>query len=342
MSHDMLAIIWFGLWGLIWTVYFILDAYALGTGMLFGKLAKDRAERNQLQESIGPFWGGNEVWLITAGGATFAAFPIVYADMFSFLYEAMMLLLFALILRAAGLEFMHKDDNPKWISTWKWTFIISSYAIPILLGVAFSNLYYGLLIGPNGYEGNLLTLLNRYALMGGALMTALFMTSGALWIMIKTSGEVAERASKVVRYTAIAAGCILPIYFVATANKTRIFDNFNNNPILYVVPLLCMIAAVLTIIFVFRKKIGLAFTTICLTIATLMATGFIGMFPRMLPSRIDDSLSITLFDARGSELNLKIMLIVAAITVPIVIGYQLWSYTLFKTKLTKDNAKGYY
>jgi cytochrome bd ubiquinol oxidase subunit II len=342
MSHDMLAIIWFGLWGLIWTVYFMLDAYSLGTGMLFGSLTKDRAERNQLQEAIGPFWGGNEVWLITAGGATFAAFPIVYADMFSFLYEAMMLLLFALILRAAGLEFMHKDDNPKWISAWKWTFIISSFAIPILFGVAFTNLYYGLLIGPNGYEGNLFTLLHRYALMGGALFTALFITSGALWIMIKTSGEVAERASKIVRYTSIVAGCILPIYFVATANKTSIFDNFNNNPVLYPIPLLCMVTAVLTIVFAFKRKAGLAFTNVCLTIATFMATGFIGMFPRMLPSRIDDSLSITLFDARGSELNLKIMLIVAAITVPIVIGYQLWSYTLFKTKLTKDNANGYH
>ncbi|GGE78047.1 cytochrome d ubiquinol oxidase subunit II [Priestia taiwanensis] len=342
MSHDTLAIIWFALWGVIWTVYFILDAYSLGTGMLFGKITKDRAERNQLQEAIGPFWNGNEVWLITAGGATFAAFPIVYADMFSFLYEAMMLILFALILRAASLEFMHKDDHPKWIATCKWTFIISSFALPVLFGVAFSNLYYGLLIGPNGYEGNLFSLLHRYALLGGALFVALFMTSGALWIMIKTAGEVAERASKIARYTSIAAGGILPIYFVATANKTFIFDNFNDNPILYAIPLLCMITAIMTIVFVFKNKVGLAFTNVCLTIGTFMATGFIGMFPRMLPSRINDALSITLFEARGSELNLKIMFGVAMVTVPIVISYQLWSYTLFKTKLTKQNAKGYH
>ena len=114
MSHDMLAIIWFGLWGVIWTVYFILDGYALGNGMIFPFVTKDRQERNQLQEAIGPFWGGNEVWLITAGGATFVAFPVTYANMFSYLYTPLFLVLLALFARAAGLEFMHKDDSPIW------------------------------------------------------------------------------------------------------------------------------------------------------------------------------------------------------------------------------------
>ena len=158
MSHDTLAIIWFGLWGLIWTVYFILDGYTLGTGMLFPFIAKNRQERNQLQEAVGPFWGGNEVWLITAGGATFAAFPAVYADMFSFLYTSLFLVLISLFIRAIGLEFMHKDDNPLWQAACKWGFFSGSFLIAFLFGVTFANLYRGLLIGANGYEGNLFSL----------------------------------------------------------------------------------------------------------------------------------------------------------------------------------------
>jgi cytochrome d ubiquinol oxidase subunit II len=342
MSHDMLAIIWFGLWGLIWTVYFVLDAWTLGTGMLFPFLAKNRAERNQLQEVVGPFWNGNEVWLILAGGATFAAFPLTYANMFSWLYTPLMLILFALFFRAAGLEFMHKDDHPKWVSACKWAFTISSFLIAFLFGVAFTNLYYGLLVDENGYRGTLFDLLHRYGLMGGLLFVAFFVTAGALWIMIKTEGVVAERAYKAALPASMTTAITLAMYFVATNKETPIFMNYVEKPILYIIPAVAMLAALLTILFVLRKRIGLAFTTISLSIAAFMATGFVGMFPNMLPSRINDEFSVTLFEARGSELNLKIMFIVAAITVPIIIGYQLWSYTIFKQKITKDNAKGYH
>lgn len=182
-------------------------------GMLFPFLAKNRQERNQLQEAVGPFWGGNEVWLITAGGATFAAFPAVYADLFSFLYTPMMLILFALFFRAAGLEFMHKDDAPLWQKSWKWAFTISSFALALLFGVAFANLFYGLKIGPSGYEGTFLGLLHPYGLLGGLLFTSLFIVSGALWIMIKTVGDVAERAYTVARPAAVVAAVVLSLFF---------------------------------------------------------------------------------------------------------------------------------
>ncbi|GMB09896.1 cytochrome bd-I ubiquinol oxidase subunit 2 apoprotein [Thermolongibacillus altinsuensis] len=341
MSHETLAIIWFGLWGLIWTVYFILDGYTLGTGMLFPFITKNRQERNQLQEAVGPFWGGNEVWLITAGGATFAAFPTTYANMFSYLYTPMMLILFALFFRAAGLEFMHKEESPRWQNSWKWSFFGSSVALSFLFGVTFANLYYGLKIGPSGYEGTLLSLLHPYGILGGLLFISLFIVSGSLWIMIKTTGDVADRAYRIARPASVVAAGILAIFFVATSNRTPLFTNFTKLPVLWIIPALAFVASLLTLLFVWQKRIGLAFTNICLTIFSMMATGFIGMFPNMLPSRIADKYSTTLFEAAGSELNLKIMLGVAIVMVPIVIGYQLWSYKLFKEKISKETAKGY-
>jgi cytochrome bd ubiquinol oxidase subunit II len=341
MSHDVLAVTWFGLWGLIWTVYFLLDGYTLGTGMLFPFVSKNRQERNQLQEAIGPFWGGNEVWLLTAGGATFAAFPLVYANMFSFLYEALFLILFALFFRATGLEFMHKVESPKWQTTWKWAFTTASFLIALLFGVAFANFYRGLLIGANGYEGNLLSLLNPYGILGGILFVTMFLLSGTLWIQLKTKGEVAARAKKLSRPISMTAAGALAIFFVATMNWTPLAENFNEYPVLWVIPSLSLLAIILAVVFVYREKVGLAFTGVCLAILTQMASGFVGMFPNMLSSKINNKFSVTLYDAAGSELNLKIMFIVACIFVPIIIGYQIWSYILFKEKIYKHNAKGY-
>jgi cytochrome bd ubiquinol oxidase subunit II len=341
MSHDTLAIIWFGLWGLIWTIYFILDGYTLGTGMLFPFTAKNRQERNQLQEAVGPFWGGNEVWLITAGGATFAAFPAVYADMFSFLYTPLFLVLIALFIRAIGLEFMHKDDHPIWQAACKWGFFAGSFLIAFLFGVTFANLYRGLLIGADGYEGSLFSLLNGYGILGGVLFVSLFLLSGSLWIQLKTAGQTAVRAHRLSRILAGVAPAMLSLFFLATVNQTSLLDNYSQHPILWIVPTIALAAMLASAYFIFKKKIGFAFTAVCVTIFTKMAFGFIGMFPNMLPSRIDSTYSVSLFDAAGSKLNLTIMFIVALIFVPIIIAYQLWSYTLFKEKILKESAKGY-
>jgi cytochrome d ubiquinol oxidase subunit II len=341
MSHDMLAVIWFGLWGLIWTVYFILDGYALGTGMLFPFITSNKQERNQLQEAIGPFWGGNEVWLITAGGATFAAFPVVYADMFHYLYVPLYLVLMALFARAIGLEFMHKEDHPLWQKACIWSFFTGSLLIALLFGITFGNLFRGLLIGKDGYEGTIFSLFNAYGILTGLLFVSLFILSGSLWISLKTSGDVAERAKNISRPAAATSAAILSIFLVATMNRTPLVDNYVEQPVLWIVPVMTLAFVLLTLLFVFRRKIGLAFTFICLTIFSMMAMGFIGMFPNMLPSKIDDAYSVTLYVARGSELNLKIMTGVALLLVPIVIGYQLWSYRIFKEKIHKEQAKGY-
>ncbi len=226
--------------------------------------------------------------------------------------------------------------------TCKWAFTIGSFLIAFLFGVTFANLYYGLQIGKNGYEGNLLSLLNHYGILGGLFFTAIFIVSGALWVMIKTTGEVSDRAYKIARPFSMAAAIILAIFYVATANRTNLFQNFTEYPVLFILPVLAMLMSVLALIMVYKHKIGLAFTFVCLTIAMFMTTGFAGMFPRMLPSRINDAYSTTLYNAAGSQLNLKIMFFVAIVMVPIVIGYQLWSYSIFKNKIHKDSAKGYH
>lgn len=342
MSHDTLAIIWFGLWGLIWAVYFVLDGYTTGTGMLFPFLTKNEQEERQLQEAVGPFWGANEVWLITAGGATFAAFPKTYALMFSFLYTPLFLILFALFFRAIGLEFMHKNENPAWRSFWKWAFFAGSLLIPLLFGVAFSNLFLGLDIDSAGSHITLLGLLNGYGLLGGMTFVALFLLLGAIWIALKTSGDVQQRASKFASHFWIVATAIFALFLAATANKTQLFSNFSANILLWLVPVLSLLTILLVKWFLAGGAFGKAFASMCITVFTLMATGFIGMFPNMLPSRYGSAFSVSLFDAAGSELNLKIMFFVALFIVPVVIAYQVWMYRVFRKKITPEEAKGYH
>lgn len=341
MSHDMLAMIWFGLWGVIWTVYFVLDAYGLGTGMLFPFLAKDQREQRQLQESIGPFWGGNEVWLITAGGATFAAFPLTYALMFSYLYTPLMLILFSLFFRAAGLEFMHKMDHPRWKSFWKWSFFTGSFTITLLFGVAFANLFYGLKIDETGYHGTFLSLLHPYGIAGGLVFVTLFLLSGSSWVAFKTVGEIRTRALNVAKKVWFFAMALLAIFMVATNNLTPLFDKFVQYPALWLLPLLSMTFLLFVMIALNQERPGIAFGGVCASIALLMAGGFAGMFPNMLPSALDPASSVTLFEAAASKLNLTIMLGVALVMVPIVLTYQLWLYRIFREKISPENAKGY-
>ena len=341
MALETLATIWFLLWGVLWTVYFLTDAYTLGTGMLTPLITKNKAERKQMQEVIGPFWGGNEVWLITAGGATFAAFPLVYANMFSSLYEALILLLVCLFFRALSLELMHKEDNPTWQNFCKWCFGVTSLLIPVLLGVAFANFYVGLDLGPNGYEGNFFSLLGMYPILGGLTFVALFLASGSLWVQIKAEGEIADRAYGYSKIMSVVALGLLAIFMVATFNVTTLANNYNENVILYAVPVLSLVSGALAIFMVLKKKIGWAFTFVCLEIATFSAFGFVGMFPNMLISRIDPMYSLTAFNGSGSQGTLQIMFIVAMIFVPIILAYQIWAYFLFRRKVTKDNASGY-
>ena len=190
-----LQITWFALWGLLWAVYFMLDGFVLGTGMLHNFLAKNEKEKQAMVAIVGPVWNGNEVWLITAGGATFAAFPTTYALMFSYLYTALLLLLFALIIRGVSLEFRGKVANSGWKRLWDAGILLGGFLPALLLGVAFGNIFKGLPMDVSGYHGNLFSLLNPYGLLTGVLFVMLFVVHGAIYTSVKTSGDLSGRAS---------------------------------------------------------------------------------------------------------------------------------------------------
>ena len=188
-------IIWFILWAVLWAVYFMLDGFDLGVGILQKFLGRNEAERGAIIRTIGPVWDGNEVWLLTAGGATFAAFPTTYALMFSYLYTALLLILFSLIVRGVSVELRGKEEGAAWRSRWETAFFVSSFLPALLFGVAFGNIFQGLPMDADGYHGNLFTLLNPYGLLTGVFFVLLFIMHGALWIGFKTTGDLSKRAS---------------------------------------------------------------------------------------------------------------------------------------------------
>jgi cytochrome d ubiquinol oxidase subunit II len=193
----ILETIWFLLWGLLWAVFFMTDGFDFGVGTLLPFLGKNDHDRRIMINAVGPLWDGNEVWLLTAGGVTFAAFPLVYAVMFSSLYSALMLILFALIVRGVSLEFRKHVDLPLWRTIWEGCFFIGSFLPALLFGVAFANIFKGLPINQQGlYQGNLFTLLNPYGLLGGVFFLSLFIMHGALWLGIRTEGELHDRAAR--------------------------------------------------------------------------------------------------------------------------------------------------
>src|SRR5512135_454776 len=200
-------VIWFVLWAVLWAVYFMLDGFVLGAGVLHNILGRNEGEKRVLINAIGPVWDGNEVWLITAGGATFAAFPTTYALMFSYLYTALLLLLFSLIIRGVSYEFRGKSEGEGWKKGWDIAIFLGNFLPALLFGVAFGNIFSGLPMDASGYHGSLISLLNPYGLLTGVLFVLLFVEHGALYLSVKTAGEIKTRAHA-------AADKIWPVLFV--------------------------------------------------------------------------------------------------------------------------------
>lgn len=336
----MLETIWFILWGVLWAVYFMLDGFDLGLGSLLPVLAKNERERRIVYNAMGPFWDGNEVWLITAGGATFAAFPVAYAVMFNGLYSALLLLLFALIIRGVTFEFRGKVDSPAWKSFWDLCLVIGSFLPALLLGVAFANIFQGLPIDAEGvFQGGLFTLLNPYGLAGGVLFVLLFMVHGALWLAVKSEGDLERRAGALAGVLWGALLVVAVLFLVYTFFATKLFDNYFSLPVLWVLPLLAVGALLVTRVFISQGAWWKAWFASSLTIVGVTLFGVAGLYPDMLPSSIDPAYSITAFNGSSSQLTLKIMLGVALVMVPIVIAYQTWVYVFLRAKVTdKDLA----
>jgi cytochrome d ubiquinol oxidase subunit II len=323
--------IWFVLWGVLWAVYFMLDGFDLGAGILAPFLGRGEARRAAVRSSIGPVWDGNEVWLVTAGGATFAAFPTAYARLFSDFYPAMLLILFGLIFRGVSMEFRSKGESRGWRRLWDGGFFWGSLVPALLFGIAFGNLFRGLPLDAQGYHGGLLALLNPYGLLTGVLFVLLFIVHGSLWVSRK-AGELEEAALRLagsVWYAllAVAAG------FVAwSALGTRLKDNYLAGPLWLSAPILGVVSLALVKVFISQKRPGAAFFFSCLTILFLVAAGLIGLYPNLIPSRLDPNYSLTIFNASSSAYTLKVMTIVALVFVPIVIAYQAWVYRVFRAK----------
>jgi len=333
----MLETIWFILWGVIWVVYFMLDGFDLGLGTSLPILSKTDEDRRIIYNAMGPFWDGNEVWLITAGGATFAAFPAAYAVMFSSLYTAMMLLLFALIFRGISFEFRSKVDHPGWRKIWDGCMTFGSLATTILLGVAFANLFKGLPLTEQGIlQGGFFTLLKPYGLLGGVFFLVMFMLHGSLWLIIKSSGDLAKRATNNVRRLWPVSLVVSITFVYATLAFTPVLLNFINYPVLWIVPFLGIVA-VAGIRFFHSFNNWYAWFSSCGAIVLLAFTGIIGMYPNLIRSTIDPAYSMTIQNSSSSPLTLKIMLGVAIVCVPIVIVYQTIVYRLFRHKVTPDD-----
>ncbi len=333
----MLETIWFILWGVLWAVYFMLDGFDLGLGALMPVLAKSDTDRKIIYGAMGPFWDGNEVWLISAGGVTFAAFPTTYAVMFSSLYSALMLILFALIIRAIPFEFRETIDHPGWRKLWDTCLVIGSFLPALLLGVAFANIFRGIPIDVEGiYRGTLFTLLNPYGLLGGVLFVLLFFVHGSLWLAIKSEGELQERgAAMAAKLWPVLLG-VAAVFLVATSFATKLYNNYMRMPILFVIPLLAVAALFLTRIFIAKAAWWKAWFASSLTIMAVTLFGVVGLYPSLLPSSLNPAYSMTIHNSASSPLTLKIMLGVALVFVPIVIGYQAWVYNLFKHKVTEE------
>jgi cytochrome d ubiquinol oxidase subunit II len=336
----MLETIWFIIWGVAWAVYFMLDGFDLGLGTVFPFLAGSETDKRTIINAMGPFWDGNEVWLITAGGVTFAAFPRTYAVMFSGLYTPLMLLLFALILRGVAFEFRGKEDSELWRRTWDVCLVVGSFLPALLLGVAFANIFQGIPIDTAGiFHGNLFTLLNPYGLVGGLTFVLIFAVHGLLWLATRTEGAIHARAAHLAKRLWLAEAAMAVVFLAMTWFTTRLWQNVLAKPFLLSLPLLAVAGLFGARVFAGKGQWWKAWFASSALILGAVLFGVAGLFPDLLPSSLDPAASMTAFNSASSPLTLKIMLGVVLCFLPVVIGYQLWVYLKFRDTITAKSLE---
>ncbi len=337
MGHEFYRVVWFVLWGVLWTGYFVLDGFDLGAGML-SLFSKSEEEKRIAYNAIGPFWDANEVWLITAGGATFAAFPRAYAVMFSGLYTPLLMLLFALILRGVAVEFRSKEEDPVWRKRWDMVFGISSLAATLLLGVAFANIFKGLPFDSQGiYRGTFFTLLNPYGLLGGLLFIAMFAVHGATWLAFRAYGDYRNRFVRLAQKLWVAELVLAVLFLVVSYKATSLWKNYVDHPLLMLFPAVAVVGLLGIPVFLKLDRPFGAWVSSAIAIVGASAWGIAGLYPNLLPSSINPAYSLTVFNASSSELTLKVMTVVALLFVPIMLCYKFWTYKTFATKLTEKD-----
>jgi cytochrome d ubiquinol oxidase subunit II len=335
-DNGFLQAAWFFLVGVLLVGYAILDGFDLGVGMQHLTTARTDEERRILMNSIGPVWDGNEVWLITAGGALFAAFPKVYATVFSGFYLALMLVLAALILRAVSLEFRSKERGRRWRATWDLAFFVGSVLPAVLFGVAIGNIMRGVpLDGQGDYAGTFVGLLSPFALAVGLLSAAMFLMQGAAWLLLKTEGALQVRARRTALVGQVAT---LVLWVVVTiwsrAEAPALWDQFGLIPA-WLAPVIAVLALAAFPVLVRRGRAASAFAASSAAIAAMIATLGIGLWPNLLPAR-DQGASLTVPLTASSDLALTVMLIIALLGLPFVLAYTFWVYRMFRGPVRLD------
>ncbi len=335
-----LQIVWFCLIGVLWTGYFLLEGFDFGVGMLLPVLGRSEDDRHTMFESIGPIWDGNEVWLLVAGGATFAAFPVWYATMFSGFYLALLAILVLLIVRVVSFEWRGKAESPGWRALWTWLNTIASFGAPVIWGIALSSLLSGVPIGEDqSFVGDFGDLFTWYTVFAGITVTVLFALHGATFLGIRTSGDLRERAERTAARLAplaalMGAGFLIWTLVVASdRNDKGIFPGI-------VVVVAAAVAAVAAVFLTRAKRDGLAFAATAATIALAVMTLFISLYPRVMVSAPNFENSLTIENASSANYTLTVMTIAAGVLLPIVLFYQGWTYHVFRKRLGGGDPAG--
>lgn len=329
-----LAYLWFFIVGFLFIGYFVLDGFDFGVGMSLRFLGKDNTDRRVLINTIGPVWDLNETWLIVAGAALFAAFPIWYGTLFSGFYLALLVILLALIVRGVSFEYRHLGKGEKWTNWFDWMIIVGSVVPALLWGVAFANIIQGVPIDETGnYVGNFFTLLNPYALLGGLTTLMLFFTHGVIFITLKTDGELKDRAKALAAKAAIASVPVAAAFLVWT-----IWQHIDIAHLMVLVAMaaLAAVSLLVTWLLTLAGKEGWSFATMALTI--VFAVGFIltALFPNVMPSSIDPAYSLTIENASSTPYTLSVMSWVILFALPLVLAYQGWTYWVFRKRITRS------
>jgi len=332
MTFD-LNILWFILIAVLYIGFFVLEGFDFGVGLLLPVLGRTDLERRAIINTIGPHWDGNEVWLLTAGGATFAAFPHWYATLFSGFYLPLFLVLVGLIIRGVAFEFRSKSPGAQWRRLWDWGIFVGSLLPALLFGVAFANLTRGVAIDADmNMQSSLFDLLNLYSLLGGVAGVLLFATYGAVFLSLKLTGELETRAAGLARrlwpFAAVAQILFLGASYLETDLLTHI--GINPGPLPFAMLATLLVAG----LFILRgRNRGWTFALLAFTIAAQTAFTFGLLFPRVMISSLDPAYSLTIYNASSSPYTLTVMSVVALLFVPIVVGYQIWTYWVFRKRV---------
>ncbi|MDB2386295.1 cytochrome d ubiquinol oxidase subunit II [Shewanella sp.] len=370
-DYEILRLIWWVLIGVLFIGFSVTDGFDMGVGALLPIIGKDDTERRIMINTIAPHWDGNQVWLITAGGALFAAWPMVYGVAFSGFYIAMMLVLFALFLRPVGFDYRSKIEDPRWRKSWDWALFIGGFVPPLIIGVAFGNLLQGVPFSFDEYlratyHGSFFGLLNPFGLLAGLVCVSMFMLQGSTWLQMKTEGELRVRAAKMSQLLSVlllvffgAAGAWLVngidgYVITSTIDTAGLSDpslktvaveagawlaNYDKYPITMLFPVLGLLMPLLVLLSSRMNRSGFAFFFSSIGIASIILTCGAAMFPFIMPSSLEPNVSLTMWDATASETSLRVMTWAAMIFIPIVLSYTTWTYLKMFGRLSRQHIE---